>query len=102
MQEELQEQIEKEREEQKAFTFETGTYIEDGTLFFQVGDLVQAKEIAPELEETMPPEDYYYITGFAKKKGVITDIKVGNVVNIYVDFDGTIGVFYEHDLKKIA
>lgn len=78
-----------------------GTYIEDEIGDYLLGDIIQVKEITPEMEATLNAEDYYYLLGFSKKKGTITDIKKGEKLNIYVDFGGTIGVFYEHDIKKI-
>lgn len=81
--------------------FEVGQYIEDEKSYFEVGDLVMVREIIPEMENVMSPEDYYYLLGFSKKKGFITDIKCHPVTNIYVDFGGNIGIFYEKDIKRI-
>ena len=69
---------------------------------YQIGDLVQVKEITPDMEECMSPEDHYYLLGFSRKKGIVTDIKTGETLNIYVDIGGVIGVFYEQDLKLIG
>ncbi|MEH7418735.1 hypothetical protein V7266_26080 [Neobacillus drentensis] len=71
---------------------------------FEIGKRVKIKEIDQESKQEMEPEDYFYLKGFEKKIGVISEQRqsVSGAFTYKVEFNEKhFGYFYSKDLMLI-
>ena len=76
---------------------ETMPQVEEETIYY-IGDRVKIKPPT----EGMDSEDYYYLQSFQKKTGVVVKIEGDQTLYYHIDFDGNVGIFYNHDLIYIG